>query len=159
MFEVRCKATSLTVSLGFPVHGKYLMAKPMGFADQCKPSSARPVSEARATWQLLLSLLFCGGSGEQLQESEFTYKFIFVQMERTSPSRCFFQVGNERRRFIHFERSRYHLGFFWYFGPLGFHSNLLSFRRKYPRCYSNSIIGNDIMLHNNKFWFVEILHQ
>lgn len=101
---MRCKATSLTISLGLPVHGKYLMAKSIGFADQCKLSSARPASEARATWQLLLSLLFREGSGEQLQETEFTYKFIFVQMERTSPSRCFFQVGSERRRFIHFAK-------------------------------------------------------
>lgn len=70
LFAARRKATSLTVSLGLPVHGKYLMAKPMGFTDQCKPSSVRPVSEARATWYLLLSLLFCGGSGKRVQESE-----------------------------------------------------------------------------------------
>jgi len=85
LFAARRKATNLLVSLGLPVHSKYLMGKPMGFADQCKLSSARPASEARTTWHLLLLLLFRGGSGGRVQESKFTYQFIFVQMERTSP--------------------------------------------------------------------------
>lgn len=140
--ELFARATSLTVSLGLPVHGKYLMTKPMGFVDQCKPSSARPASEARATWRLLLPLLFCKGSGGWIQESEFTYQFIFVQMERTSPrvavailSRGWKDGGLYRVR----ERSRFDS--FWYFGPLGFHSILLPFRQKYPRS-PNLIIGD-----------------
>lgn len=43
-----CKARDLTVSSGLAVRDKYLMAKPMGFADQCKPSFARPAPEERA---------------------------------------------------------------------------------------------------------------
>lgn len=38
----RRKASGLAVSSRLPVRGKYLMAKPMGFADQCKLSFARP---------------------------------------------------------------------------------------------------------------------
>lgn len=106
---VRRKAMSLTVSLGLPVHSKYLMTKPMGFADQCKPSSARPASEARATWHLLLPLLFCRGSGG-LNSGKRVHLPIYFRWNGKNLAkgrrRDTFRGWKRRRRFIRSSRKK-----------------------------------------------------
>lgn len=106
-FAAWCKAMSITVSPGLPVQGKYLMAKPMGFADQCKPSFARPASEAKTTWYLLLLLLLRGGGGEKGTLGKRIHLPIYFPNGKslaTKHRRCDAFSKLERWKFIYFTK-------------------------------------------------------